>query len=320
MTPLLEVLQLEKAFPIYRGFLRRVTTYIQAVRGIDFTIHSGEVVGLVGESGSGKSTAARAAIRLVEPTAGRLTFQGKDLLQFDKRRLRTFRQQVQMVFQDPHSSLNPRKVVGDSIGEALLYHGLVASEGEKRDRVAAILEQVGLEPDVMERYPHQFSGGQQQRLCIGRAIAPNPQLIVCDEAVSALDVSVQAQILNLFSDLKKQLQLSYLFISHDLSVVRYLCDTIVVLYLGQVVESAPAETLFSTPKHPYTQSLLSAIPKSHPLETKKRLAIQGEAPSPISPPSGCPFRTRCPYARPECTTSPPKKSPSPGHTYSCILD
>lgn len=324
--PLLEVKGLKKAFPIYAGLFRRQVGSVKAVNGIDFSIRHGEVLGVVGESGSGKSTAARTAIRLIEPTAGSLAFDGQDLLSMDRPSLLTFRQKVQMVFQDPYSSLNPRRSVEESIGEALTYHRLVANEQEKKERIAAVLKQVGLSPDVMGRYPHEFSGGQQQRICIGRAIAPGPQLIVCDEAVSALDVSVQAQILNLFSDLKQQLNLSYLFISHDLSVVHHLCDRVVVMYLGKVMESASAEALFNNPKHPYTKSLLSAVPKDHPKEKKKRLLLHGEVPSAASPPSGCPFRTRCPYAKDECAKVPPKKriydevSGSDDHEYHCILD
>ncbi len=323
---LLKVRGLKKYFPVLSGLFRRQVGSVKAVDGIDFTIHSGEVLGMVGESGCGKSTAGRAAIRLIEPTAGHVTFLGQDLLTLSKQQMKEMRKKVQIVFQDPYASLNPRKTVRESIGEALLYHGLVSNKQEQTERVAEILHQIGLQPDVMNRYPHQFSGGQQQRICIGRAIALNPRLIVCDEAVSALDVSVQAQILNLLAELKEKLGLSYLFISHDLSIVRHICDRVVVLYLGKVMESASAEELFSNPKHPYTQALLSAVPKSHPHEKKTRIMLKGEIPSALNPPSGCPFRTRCPYAQPICAETPPvkivtdKKTGGQDHTYHCILD
>lgn len=319
--PLLQVSDLKKYFPIFSGLFRREVATVKAVDGIDFSISKGEVLGLVGESGCGKSTAGRAAIRLIEPTEGEIIFEGKDLLALDKRELKSIRSEIQMVFQNPYASLNPRHTIGSSIGEGLLYHGRVSSEKEKIECVAHILERVGLSPDLMTRYPHEFSGGQQQRICIGRAIALKPKLIVCDEAVSALDISVQAQILNLFAELREALGLSYLFISHDLSVVRHICDRLTVLYLGKVMESGPAEALFQNPKHPYTQALLAAIPRSHPREKKKCIPLKGEIPSAITPPSGCPFRTRCPYAQEICKEPPPvKKGAAAGHTYHCILE
>jgi peptide/nickel transport system ATP-binding protein/oligopeptide transport system ATP-binding protein len=323
---LLEVRNLRKYFPIYSGILRKKTADVKAVDGIDFAIYPGDVLGMVGESGSGKSTAGRVAIRLIEPTSGEISFLGQNLLAFNKQQLKDVRRNFQMVFQSPYASLNPRKTVGDAIGEALLYHGLVKNRNEQMDRVAETLTLVGLSPDMIRRYPHQFSGGQQQRICIGRAIAIEPKLIVCDEAVSALDVSVQAQVLNLLAELKQKMGLSYLFISHDLSVIRHLCDRVVVLYLGKVMESASTEELFKNPKHPYTQALLSAIPISYPGEVKNRIMLKGEIPSSINPPSGCPFRTRCPYAQPICALTPPKKEifdPQTGkadHVYHCILD
>jgi ABC-type oligopeptide transport system ATPase subunit len=272
---LFEVKNLKKYFPVHAGVFRRQIGNVKAVDGIDFAIRKEGVLGMVGESGSGKSTAARAAIRLIEPTEGEISFLNSDLRALSLNQLRHVRKDIQMVFQDPYASLNPRKTVADNIGEPLLYHKMVANDKERVDRVVEILGQIGLSTDVLNRYPHEFSGGQQQRVCIGRAIALRPKLIVFDEALSALDVSVQAQILNLLQELKKTFQLSYLFISHDLSVIRYLCDHVLVLYMGKVVEEAPVEQLFANPKHSYTQALLSAIPRDHPRE-KKRSRISSE--------------------------------------------
>lgn len=316
---LLEVRDVRKYFPVTSGLLRNVTGQVHALDGVSFDLMPGEVLGVVGETGCGKSTLGRAVLRLIEPTSGRILFLGKDLLSFDQSELKTFRKEAQMIFQDPFASLNPRKTVKECIGEALVYHGLISSPRELKDRVAEVLIQVGMPPDAMMRYPHQFSGGQQQRICIGRAIALNPRLIVCDEALSALDVSVQAQILELLQELKSRLSLSYLFISHDLSVVRYLCDRVIVLYLGQMMETATVSDLFNHPKHPYTQALLSAIPKDHPSKKKERRPLAGETPSALHPPSGCPFRTRCPYAEPICQEVPPHWILPNHHEYRCIL-
>jgi peptide/nickel transport system ATP-binding protein/oligopeptide transport system ATP-binding protein len=263
---LLDVKELRKYFPIVAGVLRHQVGLIKAVDGINFSIAKGEILGMVGESGSGKSTAARAAIRLIEPTAGQITLLGKSLMDLTSDQLKAIRKNVQMIFQDPYSSLNPRRTIGDSIGEALLYHQFVLTHEEKEEQVAEVLKKVGLSPDSSKRYPHEFSGGQQQRICIGRAIAIRPQLIICDEAVSALDVSIQAQIINLLLELKEMFHLSYLFISHDLSVIRHMADQVVVLHLGKIVETALTEELFNQPKHPYTQALLSAIPKKYPIQ------------------------------------------------------
>lgn len=265
---ILEVSQLKKYFPVYSGIFRREVGCFKAVDGIDFTIQEKEVLGMVGESGCGKSTAARAAIRLIEPTGGEVTVLGESLLGMNREQLKEKRRQIQIVFQDPYASLNPRKTIKEAIGEALLYHHIVESPHEQIDYVADILKKIGLSPDIMNRYPHQFSGGQQQRICIGRAIAMNPKLVICDEAVSALDVSVQAQILNLLEELKESFGLSYLFISHDLSVVRHISDRVIVLHYGKVVEAKPVDELFENPEHPYTKKLLSAIPIRHPKERR----------------------------------------------------
>jgi ABC-type oligopeptide transport system ATPase subunit len=264
IDPLLEVRGLKKYFPIMAGLFRKQIGVIKAVDGIDFTIYHGKVLGMVGESGSGKSTAARTAIRLIEPTAGESFFEGRSLFSLSKKELKSLRKDIQMVFQDPYASLNPRKNVRDNMGEALLYHGIAKNREEETEIVAHTLQQVGLSPEVMTRYPHEFSGGQQQRICIGRAIALRPKLIVCDEAVSALDVSIQAQILNLLLELKEALHLSYLFISHDLSVVRHISDHVVVLYAGKIVESRSTDEIFEDPQDPYTKTLLAAIPSLKP--------------------------------------------------------
>lgn len=265
--PLLEVKGLKKYFPILAGLFRKQVGVIKAVDGIDFVIQSEQVLGMVGESGSGKSTAARTAIRLLEPTAGESFFEGQSMFSLPKEQLKPIRKDIQMIFQDPYASLNPRKTIRENMGEALLYHGVVSNSEEQTERVAETLHQVGLSPDVMIRYPHEFSGGQQQRICIGRAIALRPKLIVCDEAVSALDVSIQAQILNLLLELKEVFHLSYLFISHDLSVIRHISDQIVVLYAGQIVENRSADEIFEDPNHSYTKTLLAAIPRLHPRRT-----------------------------------------------------
>ncbi|KAF3362356.1 Oligopeptide transport ATP-binding protein AppF [Chlamydiales bacterium STE3] len=319
-NPLLKVISLEKFFPIFSGIFRKKVAEVKAVNNVSFHLNKGEVLAIVGESGSGKSTLGRASIRLIEPTKGDLYFRGKNLTEMNQRELFTIRPEMQMVFQNPLASLNPRKTIGKSIGDPLIYHNIVSGTSQLDEKVIEALEQVGLPAEAMDRYPHEFSGGQQQRICIGRAIAMQPELLICDEVVSALDVSVQSQILNLLNALKKQHGFSYLFISHDLGVVRHIADRVIVLYLGKVMEEAKAEDLFVNPKHPYTKALLSAMPKNHPKEKKDKMLLKGEIPSPLDPPSGCPFRTRCPFAQPECALPPPKKQQGNGHHYFCILD
>ena len=317
-VPILEVRGLKKHFPIYAGVFRKQVATVKAVDGIDFRIFPGQTVGLVGESGCGKSTAAKTAIRLLTPTEGSVFFDGQEITQLPEKRLTSLRRYVQVVFQDPMLSLNPRKSIGDTLAEPIRYHRLLSNPSAIHQRVAELLQLVGLNEEARRRYPHQFSGGQLQRICIARALALQPRLIVCDEAVSALDISVQGQILNLLADLQQQFGLSYLFIAHNLSVVRHSCDHVIVMYLGHVMESAPAQQLFAHPKHPYTQALLSATPKEHPEQAKRRLLLSGELPSPVDPPSGCPFRTRCPLAREKCSEDPPLQTIGAHHHFACI--
>ncbi|MBN4066539.1 ABC transporter ATP-binding protein [Simkania negevensis] len=322
---LLRVRNLTKHFPVYAGIFRKEIDKVYALNGIDFDIRKKEVVGMVGESGCGKTTAGRTLLRLIEPSFGEVFFEGVNFTTLSQRAIKPLRKEMQIVFQDPYSSLNPRKTIGMSIGEGLLYHRLVKTKKELADSIVQNLERVGLGADAIDRYPHQFSGGQQQRICIGRAIALRPKLLVCDEAVSALDVSVQAQILCLLNDLKEELGLSILFISHDLSVVNYICDRIVVMYQGYIVESASAKELYSNPKHPYTEVLLSAIPKEHPDEKKDRTVMRGKIEALADRQQGCPFVGRCPHAKEECAIrKPPKKvfqdSEGNDHEYYCILD
>jgi peptide/nickel transport system ATP-binding protein len=317
---LLEVNNLVKFFPIRGGLLSRVVANVKAVNDVSFKIHRGEVLGLVGESGSGKTTAGRAILRLIEPTSGEVKFDGQDVIKLSKNDMREYRKKMQIIFQDPFASLNPRMTVGDIIGEALQIHNL--AKGQARvDRVAELLRQVGLSPDHMRRYPHEFSGGQRQRIGIARALAVKPEFIVADEPVSALDVSIQAQVVNLLEDLQRDLGLTLLFIAHDLAVVEYICDRVVVMYLGKVMEVAPAKELYLNPKHPYTEALLSAAPIPDPTIKRERILLEGDIPSPINPPSGCVFRTRCRYKITECEhTVPELKEVAPGHFKACIRD
>jgi peptide/nickel transport system ATP-binding protein len=315
---LLEVKNLRKYFPIRGGIFSRVVANVKAVQDISFNIKPGEVVGLVGESGSGKTTAGRAILRLIEPTAGEVLFDGVDVVKLNKSQLREYRKKMQIIFQDPYASLNPRMTVGDIIGEAFEIHRLARGK-EKEERVAELLVKVGLAPGHMRRYPHEFSGGQRQRIGIARALAVDPQFIVADEPVSALDVSIQAQVVNLLSDLKDELGLTLLFIAHDLAVVEYISDRVVVMYLGKIMEIAPSKELYSNPIHPYTEALLSAVPIPDPTVKRERIILQGDIPSPINPPSGCVFRTRCPIAIEDCAhIVPPLEEVSPGHFKACI--
>lgn len=315
---LLDVRNLSKHFPTKGKLLSQSHASVKAVQDVSLYIKPGEVVGLVGESGSGKTTLGRTILRLVEPTAGEIVFDGVDITKLSNQEMRAYRRRMQIIFQDPFASLNPRFVVSDLIGEALDLHKLARGKA-RQDRIVELLELTGLSLDHMYRYPHEFSGGQRQRIGIARALAVNPQFIVADEPVSALDVSIQAQVVNLLQDLKEKLGLTLLFIAHDLGVVEYISDRVVVMYLGHIVEVAPAKELYRNPVHPYTEALLSAVPIPDPTVRRKRITLRGEIPSPINPPSGCVFRTRCPIAAPECAeVVPPLEEVSSGHFKACI--
>ena len=317
---LLEVRNLKVHFPVKHGVFSRVKAWVKAVDDVSLTVAPGETVGLVGESGCGKTTLGRAIIRLLEPTAGSVTFEGEDITTLEGAALRERRRRFQMIFQDPVGSLNPRMTVGQIIGEALDIHHLAADEQAREARIGQLLKDVGLNPQHAQRYPHEFSGGQRQRIGIARALAVEPKLIVCDEPVSALDVSVQAQIINLLQDLQREHGLAYLFIAHDLAVVEHISHRVVVMYLGKVVETAASKTLINAPKHPYTQALLSAVPVVDPDSKRQRIVLPGDVPSPINPPSGCPFHPRCPVAEARCKTEVPTlREVSPGHFAACHL-
>src|SRR6201988_3130895 len=319
--PLLRVKNLKKYFPIRGGLLSREVARVHAVDDVSFEILPGETLGLVGESGCGKSTTGRTILRLIEPTSGEVSFQGKNVTTLDKRSLRALRKEMQIIFQDPYASLNPRMTVGSIIGEALVIHKLAKSKRERDERVVHLLETVGLNADHLRRYPHEFSGGQRQRIGIARALAVSPKLIVADEPVSALDGSIQAQVINLLEDLQKQFNLTYLFIAHDLSVVEHISTRVAVMYLGRIVEIAPARDLYDSPLHPYTEALLSAVPIPDPTMKRERIRLQGDVPNPIHPPGGCHFHTRCPIRElPLCSTERPQlRQTANGHWVACHL-
>lgn len=317
---LLEVNNLKKYFPVKAGIFKRTVAHVKAVDDISFAVKEGETLGLVGESGCGKSTTGRTILRLLEATAGEVLFEGKDVMALNKTQLREIRRDMQIIFQDPYASLNPRMTVADIVGEPLDIHKLAANKKERNKRVIEILENVGLGEEYMNRYPHEFSGGQRQRIGVARALAVDPKLIIADEPVSALDVSVQAQVVNLMQDLQKEFGLTYLFIAHDLSVVKHISDRVAVMYLGKIVELADKKELFKNPIHPYTQSLLSAIPEADPKKKKDRIILEGDVPSPVDPPSGCRFHPRCPKAFEKCPVMEPEfKEYGDGHFAACHL-
>jgi len=315
--PLLQVKNLRKHFPVTGGLLSRVTGHVRAVDGISFDLNKGETLGLVGESGCGKSTTGRVILRLLEATGGEVRFAGKNIFALNREEMRLLRQKMQIIFQDPYASLNPRMTVGDIVGEPMEIHG-IARGAAKEKRAQELLAVVGLNPDYIRRYPHEFSGGQRQRIGIARALAVNPELIVCDEPVSALDVSIQSQVINLLEDLQKEFGLTYLFIAHDLSVVKHISDRVAVMYLGKIVEMADQTSIYETPRHPYTQALLSAVPIPDPEVTMQRVILEGDVPSPMHPPTGCRFHTRCPNRQEICQTEEPAmRDLGGGHRAAC---
>ena len=315
---LLKAKNIRKWFPIKKWFFEK-QSYVKAVDDVTLTLYRGETLGIVGESGCGKSTMARTLLRLIEPTEGEITYDGMDLCAMKGKELRKLRSRMQIVFQDPYSSLNPRMKIDEIISEPMIISGMKKNKAECMDRVYELLEMVGLDPSYTDRFPHEFSGGQRQRIVIARAMATNPELLICDEPVSALDVSVRAQVLNLLKELQEKMGLTYLFISHDLSVVEHLCDRVVIMYLGQLMEAGTVDQIFDTPRHPYTQALLSAIPKVGQHDNTGRIILEGDIPSPANPPSGCRFRTRCRFATEACASKPTTVEVEPGHYVTCRL-
>ena len=321
MAPLLEVRDLRKHFPVGGGFFGRGRQQLRAIDGLSFSIRPGEILSLVGESGSGKSTVGRTALRLLEPTEGSIRFKGEDITNLSRARLRPLRRQMQLVFQDPYASLNPRMTVERIVASPLEIHGIGETQAERMEKVAEALRLVGLLPQHAQRYPHEFSGGQRQRIGLARALVTRPDFIVADEPVSALDVSIQAQVVNLMLELRDRLGLTMLVIAHDLAVVGHMSDRVAVMYLGRLVEIAETRSLFTAPRHPYTEALLSAAPDPDPTRRRKRIVLTGDVPSPLNPPSGCSFRTRCPYALAACAVErPPLRHVAPGHLTACIRD
>jgi oligopeptide/dipeptide ABC transporter ATP-binding protein len=321
LNDLVVVRDLRQWFPLRGGLFGRSSAHVKAVDGVSFSIRKGEVLGLVGESGSGKTTVGRTILRLLAPTGGAISFRGHDITALSRRRMRPIRRGMQLIFQDPFASLNPRMTVGRIIATPLDVHETRLRAGDKHDRINQALTMVGLSPEFANRYPHEFSGGQRQRIGIARALILRPEFLVADEPVSALDVSIQAQIVNLLSDLKNELGLTMLFIAHDLAVVGHISDRIAVMYLGKLMELAPAEVLFTAPLHPYTEALFSAVPDPDPTVRRQRIILKGEVPSPIAPPSGCVFRTRCRYAVAACAVAAPEfREVAPGHFKACIRD
>ncbi|KYG60526.1 peptide ABC transporter substrate-binding protein [Bdellovibrio bacteriovorus] len=318
-TPLLKVENVTKSFPIYGGLFSREVASVKAVQGISFELKKGETLGLVGESGCGKSTLGRCLIRLHDTTSGKISYNGKDITHIQGEELRDMRKKMQIIFQDPFASLNPRMTIGSILEEPLIIHNLYSSAKDRQDRIHELIDLVGLRREHLNRYPHEFSGGQRQRVGIARALAVNPELIVCDEPVSALDVSIQAQVINLLMELQQKLGLTYIFIAHDLKVVEHVSTRVAVMYLGKIVEMAEAEELYRNPKHPYTKALMSAIPVPDPRRRDERIILTGDVPSPISPPTGCHFHPRCPMAIEDCKTIvPPLELKSPDHIAACI--
>jgi oligopeptide/dipeptide ABC transporter ATP-binding protein len=319
---ILQVKDLKLFFPVTKGLLRKKVAEVRAVDGVTFDIFKGETLGLVGESGCGKTTIGRCILRQYEPTSGQIIFKGKDITSYSRQELKSIRRKMALIFQDPYSSMNPRKNAGAIVEEPLRIHKIYRNPKEYRERVAQLFSMVGLDPSLMSRYPHEFSGGQRQRIAIARALACNPDLIICDEAVSALDVSIQAQIINLLKELQERIDgLSYLFISHDLSVVKHVSDRIAVMYLGRIVEITESRTLYNKPLHPYTRALLSAVPIPDPFveEQREEIILEGEVPSPLNPPSGCPFHTRCFMATHQCSKKvPPLREIDEGHSVACF--